>query len=462
MALKDTKKWINEAYFKVEAEILRDKTYETFAHVIGINYDTFGKAFAQSINESWKSTNNVNSDIVSESGIINLAENIGQAWIAKRHVPGFEKSNNVISGYDNFDMTIVMFDKSNNADNAKITDLTGEYRWQIWKEWSPDDMSVTKPGWTDMTSSGETYGKQLAIDTGISHDKETNVAKASLIQFLEESDPGTGGIFGEESLGVADAVLSRLNIKWTRDKNFLEDGDKEIWIVEGELAGDNPPWLAGTDLGEKWEGRVLKALEEAIADAADKGLEDLEGSKPFTEQATDNAVRKITKAYTKVKTAKVRGRPKKPKNSTQSGRRTATRKVKSKPKTRQIQSTFVAGKISKEKGTAGNSGETAAQLAKLRKYIQSRLPAEVRRNMGRPALMNRTGRFSNSVQLVSLVEGRNTIMAKYTYLLSPYQTFENTGKKRWPLAYNPKPLIAKSIRNLAQGRIEQRLFSRRA
>ena len=81
--------------------------------------------------------------------------------------------------------------------------------------------------------------------------------------------------------------------------------------------------------------------------------------------------------------------------------------------------------------------------------------------MGRPALQNRTGRFSQSVELKSLHQAAQTVVAKYTYLLRPYETFENTGRKRWPMAYNPKPLIAKSIRNLAQGRIEQKLTVRR-
>ena len=116
----------------------------------------------------------------------------------------------------------------------------------------------------------------------------------------------------------------------------------------------------------------------------------------------------------------------------------------------------------KEKGQGKQASTSqSAELVKLKKYIQGRLPAEVRRNMGRPALQNRTGRFSNSVQLLSLRHAQNTVMAKYTYLLNPYQTFENTGKRRWPLAYNPKPVIAKSIRNLAQGRIEQKITVRR-
>jgi hypothetical protein len=122
----------------------------------------------------------------------------------------------------------------------------------------------------------------------------------------------------------------------------------------------------------------------------------------------------------------------------------------------------VSTSLATEKGTGMQaSTNKAADLARLRKYIQSRLPAEVRRNMGRPALQSRTGRFSNSVELLSLTEAKNTIMARYTYLLRPYSTFENQGSRRWPMAYNPKPIIAKSIRNLALGRIEQKLTVRR-
>ena len=45
--------------------------------------------------------------------------------------------------------------------------------------------------------------------------------------------------------------------------------------------------------------------------------------------------------------------------------------------------------------------------------------------MGRPALINRTGRFSNSAALTELKAGKT--FGTYTYILNPYQTFENTG-----------------------------------
>jgi hypothetical protein len=101
------------------------------------------------------------------------------------------------------------------------------------------------------------------------------------------------------------------------------------------------------------------------------------------------------------------------------------------------------------------------ETAKLITLINKRLPAEVRRNMGRPALINQTGRFSNSVELESLRPTAGGLSGVYNYMTSPYETFENTGKMRWPTGYNPKPLIAKSVRNLAMAYTTQKLASLR-
>ena len=81
--------------------------------------------------------------------------------------------------------------------------------------------------------------------------------------------------------------------------------------------------------------------------------------------------------------------------------------------------------------------------------------------MGRPALINQTGRFSSSVKLDELRRTPAGISGTYSYLLSPYETFENTGVRRWPLGYNPKPLIAKSIRKLALQYTEEKFVSLR-
>ena len=127
--------------------------------------------------------------------------------------------------------------------------------------------------------------------------------------------------------------------------------------------------------------------------------------------------------------------------------------------------------LKKPKGAeAGNGGVSQQkdfatkirQLLKVKRAINQRLPAEIRRNMGKPALTNRSGRFANSAEVTEILPAAQTLMVKYTYRLNPYETFENTGKKKWPSGYNPKPLIAKSIRGLALGLIDEKLTIRRA
>jgi len=98
----------------------------------------------------------------------------------------------------------------------------------------------------------------------------------------------------------------------------------------------------------------------------------------------------------------------------------------------------------------GGAQSETADVLKLKKLINKRLGAEIRRNMGRPALLNRTGRFSNSAEVTKLKRTKGGIRGEFTYMLNPYQTFENTGSRKWPTGYNPKPLITKSIRQLAR------------
>jgi len=122
--------------------------------------------------------------------------------------------------------------------------------------------------------------------------------------------------------------------------------------------------------------------------------------------------------------------------------------------TKEIRLTGKGGKKSK-------TGRRQLDLAKIQIAINQKLPAEVRRNMGRPALINQTGRFSNSVRLTGLRQAPASVVADYTYQLNPYETFENNGVRQWPTGYNPKPLISKSIRNLAAAFIDQKFTLRR-
>ena len=93
--------------------------------------------------------------------------------------------------------------------------------------------------------------------------------------------------------------------------------------------------------------------------------------------------------------------------------------------------------------------QNAQKLLTIRNAINAKLPSRIKQNMGGSALTNRSGRFAESARIEQVSPAAKTLMIKYTYRLNPYETFENTGKKRWPTGYNPKTLIAKSIRQLA-------------
>ena len=81
--------------------------------------------------------------------------------------------------------------------------------------------------------------------------------------------------------------------------------------------------------------------------------------------------------------------------------------------------------------------------------------------MGRPALINQTGRFAESAEVVKMTKSAKSIVTQYTYQLRPYETFENNGDKQWPAGYNPKPLISKSIRELAAASVNEKFVLRR-
>lgn len=175
-----------------------------------------------------------------------------------------------------------------------------------------------------------------------------------------------------------------------------------------------------------------------------KDFGDIAGSKAITneviKQLTDVAVGKKKKKYkssSEIKLAKNKKNSKSP---------NAKRLKRAISKAGKLKVPPLAAKVMQE---AGSEKEDQVSVVRLKTLINKRLSAEVRRNMGRPALMNRTGRFSNSVELLNLRETPKGITGDYTYQLNPYQTFENTGQRRWPLGYNPKALITKSIRNLA-------------
>jgi hypothetical protein len=100
-------------------------------------------------------------------------------------------------------------------------------------------------------------------------------------------------------------------------------------------------------------------------------------------------------------------------------------------------------------------GTMAVDLTNLTNLFNSKLAEAIRQNMGtgdrRDILNLRSGRFAETVRVERVSQGRQgMITAYYNYMRYPYATFSTGGRQEFPRSRDPKLLISKSIREIAQ------------
>ncbi len=354
------------------------------------------------------------------------------------------------------------------ANDGIVQNIVNGMRGDLYKRWI-DHVWKQAPLFAQLLKQDLPKGT-VSRDTNIAHDLlYTHGWQA--IQKLEGHEVPiqlTGHLMVSD---VAKQIRDNMNLDYGRNNRKVKIGKWRFNTYVSASIKENYPGSEDTDTKPLKNERVPEAIDQLVKKQKNwfgYQLWKMSGSPSPKSQVVDDAIKDIVRPYTKAGKPDFRFKVnqslrnlKQFQNKKDSFPGKRSKNISPKFSTVTYKAPAAPG-IRKEKGQGKQASTSqAADLARLKKYIQGRLPAEVRRNMGRPGLQNRTGRFSNSVQLLSLTEAKNSLMAKYTYLLSPYETFENKGKKRWPMAYNPKPLIAKSIRNLAQGRIEQKLTVRR-
>lgn len=101
-------------------------------------------------------------------------------------------------------------------------------------------------------------------------------------------------------------------------------------------------------------------------------------------------------------------------------------------------------------------------LASLQQLLNDNLQNVIAANMGdgtrKDVLNYQTGRFAASVQVERMSQSREgMITAYYNYMKNPYQTFEPGYKQGRPASRDPKLLIAKSIREIAETKVGNRM-----
>lgn len=148
-------------------------------------------------------------------------------------------------------------------------------------------------------------------------------------------------------------------------------------------------------------------------------------------------------------------------------------KVDPKKKTKQKRSPGKTSKVPKAVKVKGKAGplprakkarrakSSAFDVKQMIGPLNQKITQTVIDNMGRPALENRTGRFAGSVRVTDVVvtpQGFPSI--GYTYQKDPYQTFE-VGFAQGSPDFDPRKLIDRSIREIAQEMAIGRFYTRR-
>ena len=205
-----------------------------------------------------------------------------------------------------------------------------------------------------------------------------------------------------------------------------------------------------------------KQLENAIRllDNEDSIL-NLQGSSSMLDMKMDESAVKLLNPFEGIKNVKV----KKPKLRKKKTRKpvVSKAKVRSKKPTMAIASVAVRKiNLTKAKKTKGaiSKGAQFSPLAMVA-LINKQLPDTIRKNMDEPALVNRTGRFAESVFVADVNKTPQGFPSfGYTYQKRPYQTFE-MGYAQGSAERDPRTLIDGSIREIAAQMAIGRFYTRR-
>ncbi len=207
-------------------------------------------------------------------------------------------------------------------------------------------------------------------------------------------------------------------------------------------------------------GAKMKKLREALIKAIrtlDNGglVADLGGSDSFKESKIKKTRRKVLKPFKKLKNVKVTSKDSEKDDSINNISKDAL-KVVAVSKSRQRKK-----KVSAKKSPKAGIASEPLQLIGI---INKALPDTVRKNMQSPQLVNRTGRFAESVKVTDIIKTpKGFPSVGYTYQRNPYGVFEDgSGSAPWANGErDPRQLIDKSIREIAAQFALGRFYTRR-
>jgi hypothetical protein len=215
--------------------------------------------------------------------------------------------------------------------------------------------------------------------------------------------------------------------------------------------------------GRNYEQSLIAGIKKPLIEAAAKAARGvaIEGWSGSDDRVTIEK-KKIVEAFDNALT--VKNKKSIDTNRKLSKQTTRTKKIKTKTKVTRSKlkplSLLTNDRTLKtpQKARTTNSADS---LITLKALLNAKLPAEVRKNMNSPALVNRTGRFASSVRVEEITETTQGFPSiGYSYRKNPYKTFE-PGGKLGSEQRDPRKLIDRSIRELASELVVGRFYTRR-
>lgn len=237
-------------------------------------------------------------------------------------------------------------------------------------------------------------------------------------------------------------------------KRLITDGE-QIVTKKGKLTANYVSVIAfqlGEDnIKDSVEEKAVKGVFRKFIGELTPDLLNMEGSSTLKEKAA--AV--VTESFKGKKGVKVKSKPVQLKTKTKS---------KSKGAKTSASVALSAKRLKTKKKKSKAKTSAASQPLAMVALLNKKLPNTVRKNMQNPQLVNRTGRFADSVKVVDVMPTPQGFPSfGYTYQKNPYQVFEEgAGAAPWANGErDPRDLIDKSIREIAAEFAIGRFYTRR-
>lgn len=267
---------------------------------------------------------------------------------------------------------------------------------------------------------------------------------------------------------VSDAIETALyeeeSISETAFRSFLKSRGVDLRVIRKSATNEMTVGLFATvdnqEDNKESKARLAKLRKElALAiqelEEREQAFSTMEGSDSFQSKHRKKLVKNATEPFKKIKGVTVIT------EETSIRESSGVKKQSKRPKS----TTTKYRKGLRNKGIRAGlnlKGQSAAaKPLQLIGLINKELPKTVEKNMGRPRLANRTGRFASSVRVTEVATTAKGFPSfGYTYQKNPYQTFE-PGFKQGSPDFDPRPLIDSSIREIAIKFAIGRFYTRR-